>query len=48
MKLSRKVFLVIGVLIVISAVIAWYLYRMSLVYNESFENDFGVWMQRII
>lgn len=41
MKLSRKVFFVIGILIVISAVIAWYLYHTPLVYNESFENDFG-------
>jgi len=48
MKLSRKVFFVIGMLIVISAVIAWYFYRTPLVYNESFENDFGGWMQRIL
>lgn len=44
MKLSFKVCFVIGILIVVSAVAVWYYYPKPLVYNESFENDFGGWM----
>jgi hypothetical protein len=44
MKPSRKVYFVIGILIVIITVAAWYFYPAPVVYNESFENDFGGWM----
>ncbi|MCW3993364.1 MAG: hypothetical protein NWE85_02215 [Candidatus Bathyarchaeota archaeon] len=44
MKLSGKVFFVIGILIVIIAVAAWYFYPTPVVYDESFEKDFGGWM----
>ena len=44
MESSRKVYLVIGILIVIITVAAWYFYPTPVVYNESFENDFGGWM----
>jgi ABC-type phosphate transport system auxiliary subunit len=37
MKPSRKVYLVIGILIVIITVAAWYFYPAPVVYNESFE-----------
>lgn len=44
MKLNRKVFFVIGILVAISAVAAWYFYPSPLVYVESFENDFDGWI----
>jgi hypothetical protein len=44
MKLSRKVYFVIGILIVTSTVAIWYFYPTPLVYTESFENDFGGWV----
>jgi len=44
MKSSLKVYFVIGILIVIITVAAWYFYPTPVVYKESFENDFGGWM----
>lgn len=44
MKLSGKVFFVIAILIVIIAIAAWYFYPTPVVYDESFEKDFGGWM----
>jgi hypothetical protein len=43
-KLNRKAFFVIGILVIISAVAAWYFYPSPLVYSESFESDFGGWI----
>ena len=44
MKLSQRVYVVIGILIVTSGVVVWYFYPTHLVYTESFENDFGGWI----
>lgn len=44
MKLSRRVYFVIGILIVTSGVFVWYFYPTPLVYTESFEHDFGGWV----
>jgi len=43
MKLSFKIYLVIGVLVVVSVVAIWCFYPKPSVYNESFEQDFGEW-----
>jgi hypothetical protein len=45
MKLSFKIFFVIGILIVVSVVAIWYFYPKPLVYSESFEEDFGGWVK---
>jgi len=45
MKLSFKIYFVIGVLIVVSVVAVWYFYPKPVVYSESFEGNFGGWME---
>ncbi len=45
MKLSFKIYLIIGLLIVVSVVAAWYFYPNPVVYSESFEGDLGGWME---
>lgn len=45
MKLSFKIYFVIGVLIVVSVVAVWYFYPKPVVYRESFEGNFGGWME---
>ena len=45
MKLSFKIYFVIGLLIVGSAVAVWYFYPKPIVYSESFEQDFGGWVK---
>jgi len=45
MKLSFKIFFVIGILMVVSAVIICFYYPKSSVYNESFEENFGGWIE---
>ena len=44
MKLSFKIYFVIGILIVVSAVATWYFYPKPLVYSESFEEGLGEWV----
>jgi hypothetical protein len=44
MKLNFKIFFVFGIFIVVSAVVVWFYYPKSNVYNESFEEDFGGWI----
>jgi len=43
MKLSFKIYFVIGMLIIISVVAVWYLYPTPIVYSESFEEGFATW-----
>ena len=45
MKLSFKIYFVIGILIVVSVVAVWCFYPKPIVYNESFEQDFGGWIE---
>ena len=45
MKLSFKGYFVIGILFVVSVVAVWYFYPKPIVYNESFEQDFGGWIK---
>ena len=45
MKLGFKIYFVIGILLVVSAVAGWYFYPKPIVYIESFEEDFGGWME---
>jgi hypothetical protein len=45
MKLSFKIYFVIGILVVVSVVAVWYFYPKPIVYNESFEQDFGGWIE---
>lgn len=45
MKLSFKIYFVIGMLIVVGIVAAWSLYTKPIVYNENFEEDFGGWIE---
>jgi len=44
MKLSFKIYFVVGVLVVVSVVAMWYFYPKPSVHNESFEQDFGGWI----
>lgn len=43
MRLGRKLGVVIGILIIISAVAGWYFYSNPILYAEGFEEDFGGW-----
>jgi len=43
MKLSFKIYFVIGILIVVSAVSVWHFYPKPIVYSESFEEGFANW-----
>jgi hypothetical protein len=43
MKLKFKLYCVIAILIVVSAVAGWYFYPKPLVYSESFEEGFANW-----
>ena len=45
MKLGFKIYFVIGIVIVVSVVAVWYFYPKPIVYNESFEEDFGGWVK---
>jgi len=45
MKSSFRKFFVIGILIIVIAVAIWFFYPKSIVYNESFEEDFGGWVR---
>ncbi len=45
MKSGLKLYFVIGILIVVGIVTAWSLYNKPNVYYESFEEDFGGWIE---
>ena len=45
MKLSFKIYFIIGILIVVSFVAVWYFYPKPLVHSESFEQNFGGWVK---
>ena len=45
MKLGFKICFIIGILVVISAAVAWYFYSKPISYNESFEQGFGGWIK---
>ncbi len=45
MKPSFKIYFVIGILVVVSVVAVWYFCPKPILYNESFEQDFGGWIE---
>ena len=45
MKLSFKIYFVVVVLFIASVVAILYFYPKPIVYNESFEQDFGGWIE---
>jgi hypothetical protein len=45
MKLSFKIYLIVGILILVSVLAAWHFHSEPVMYNESFEQDFGGWIE---
>jgi len=45
MKFSFRIYFVIGILVLVSVVSAWYFYLKPVMIRESFEQDFGGWIE---
>ena len=45
MRLGFKICFIIGILVLIIGAAAWYFYPKPIVYNESFEEEFGGWIK---
>ncbi len=45
MKLSFKIYLIVSILMVVGVLAAWHFYSEPVIFSESFEQDFGGWVE---